>query len=137
MQTARDWCRANNIPFTPSPEPAPLSAVASVTSLQFTEEMKGFLTLGETDYDKGFRLGKANGTDAMVHLTIKTDDVDRFITDPRHVCSATGYFKGDIFGGQRPVEQGIFNLFVDNGNPDRKAMYYRLFFTDEKATPSP
>ena len=85
------------------------------TSLQFTEEMKGFLTLGETDYDKGFRTGKANGTDAMVHLTIKADDVDRFITDPQHVASATGYFKSDLFGGQRPVEQGIFNLFVDNG----------------------
>ena len=33
------------------------------------------------------------------------------------------------------VEQGIFNLFVDNGNPDRKAMYYRLFFRDAKGNP--
>jgi len=135
VQTARDWCRANNIPFTPSPEPAPLSAALSVTSLEFTEEMKGFLTLGETDYDKGFRVGKASATDAMVHLTIKTTDVDRFITDPQHLATATGYFRGDIFGGQRPVEQGVFNLLVDNGDPDRKAMYYRLHFTDEKGNP--
>jgi predicted acylesterase/phospholipase RssA len=135
VQTARDWCKQNGIPFTPLPDAVPQPVVSSATSLQFTEEMKGFLTLGEPDYDKGFRLGKANGTDAMVHLTIKTDDVDRFITDPQHVASATGYFKGDLFGGQRPVDEGIFNLLVDNGNPDRKAMYYRLFFTDEKGNP--
>jgi predicted acylesterase/phospholipase RssA len=135
VQTARQWCTQYGIPFTPLPDVAPQPAMAAVTSLQFTEEMKGFLTLGETDYDKGFRTGKANGTDAMVHLTIKTDDVDAFVTDPQHVASATGYFKGDIFGGQRPVEQGIFNLFVDNGDPDRKAMYYRLFFTDQTGNP--
>ncbi len=40
-----------------------------------------------------------------------------------------------MFGGQRPVEQGVFNLLVDNGDPDRKAMYYRLFFSDEKGNP--
>jgi predicted acylesterase/phospholipase RssA len=135
VQTARDWCKQHAIPITPLPDIAPEPVVSAITSLQFTEEMKGFLTLGETDYDKGFRLGKAHGTDAMVHLTIKTDDVDKFITDPQHVASATGYFKGDIFGGQRPVKEGIFNLLVDDGDPDRKAMYYRLFFTDEKGNP--
>jgi cholesterol oxidase len=71
----------------------------------------------------------------MVHLTIKVDDVNKFIVDPQHVASATGYFKGDIFGGQRPVSKGVFNLFVDDGDPDHKAMYYRLFFTDENGNP--
>ena len=135
VQTARQWCKENGIPFTPLPDVAPQRAASPVTSLQFTEEMKGFLTPGEVDYDKGFRTGKAEGTAAMVHLTIKTDDVNRFITDPQHVASASGYFKSDAFGGQREVEQGIFNLFVDNGNPERKAMYYRLFFRDAKGNP--
>ncbi len=135
VQTARQWCKQNGIPFTPLPDVAPQPVASTVTSLQFTEEMKGFLTLGEVDYDKGFRTGKASGSAAMVHLTIKADDVDRFITDPQHVASATGYFKSDLFGGQRDVEQGIFNLFVDNGDPDRKAMYYRLFFSDKQGNP--
>lgn len=135
VQTARQWCRDNGIPLTPLPDVPPQPVASAVTSLQFTEEMKGYLTLGEVDYDKGFRTGKAAGSDAMVHLTIKADDVNRFITDPQHVASASGYFKSDLFGGQRPVEQGVFNLFVDNGDPDRKAMYYRLFFRDEKGNP--
>ena len=135
VQTARQWCTENGIPFTPLAGAVAQPVAAAVTSLQFTEEMKGFLTLGETDYDKGFRAGKASGTAAMVHLTIKADDVNRFITDPQHVATASGYFKCDAFGGQREVEQGIFNLFVDNGNPDRKAMYYRLFFRDGSGNP--
>ena len=135
VQTAREWCKKQGIPFSPLPETAPEPVVKSITSLQFTEEMKGFLTLGEVDYDKGFRLGQAHGTDAMVHLTIKVENVDEFITDPQHVASATGFFKGALFGGQRVVNQGIFNLFVDDGDPERKAMYYRLFFSDEKGNP--
>jgi predicted acylesterase/phospholipase RssA len=135
VQTARDWCKQHGIPFTPLAETAQEPVASPITSLQFTEEMKGFLTWGEADYDKGFRLGKAHGTDAMVHLTIKMDDVNKFIRDPQHVASATGYFKGEIFGGQRPVSDGAFNLFVDDGEPDHKAMFYRLFFTDEKGNP--
>jgi hypothetical protein len=107
------------------------------TSLWFTEEMKGFVTFGETDYQKGQEEGKKSGTALMFHLTIKTDDVDEFVINPRHECGAEGYIRCDQLGGQRPVEQGggIFNLFVDTSDPRRKLMLYRLFFLDGEGQP--
>jgi predicted acylesterase/phospholipase RssA len=135
VQAARDWCRQNGIPFTPLPDAIPAPPPEGPTSLEFTEEMKGYLTPGEVDYDRGFRTGQANGTDAMVHLTIRADDVNRLIDSPRHEAVATGYFNCPAFGGQRPVIDGVFNLLVDNQDPDRKGMYYRLFFTDNNANP--
>ncbi len=50
-----------------------------MSSLEFTEEMKGHITLGETDYQRGARQGKDDGTFFMFHLTIETEDVERFI----------------------------------------------------------
>ena len=51
----------------------------------------------------------------MFHLTIGTDDTYAFIADPTHVCPAVGYVDSDVLGGRRPVERGMFNLFVDAG----------------------
>ena len=45
---------------------APRAAVA----LAFTEEMKGYVTLGEEDVERGFRTGKDAGTAFMFHLDI-------------------------------------------------------------------
>jgi cholesterol oxidase len=122
------------------------------TSLQFTEEMKGFITFGETDYQRGHDEGKHNGTAFMFHLTIKIDDIDRFVAEPQHVGRADGFIRCDAMGGQRPVEGGIFNLFVspkspspkdppdsrlpgDSDGPKRKLMLYRLFFLDGEGNP--
>jgi hypothetical protein len=107
------------------------------TSLWFTEEMKGFVTFGETDYQRGLEEGKKNNTALMFHLTIRTDDVDEFVTNPKHECGSEGYIRCDRLGGQRPVEQGngIFNLFVDASEPKRKLMLYRLFFSDGEGQP--
>jgi len=135
VQTARDWCRQNGIAFTPLPDAFPAPPAQGPTSVQFTEEMKGYVTLGEADYDRGFRTGQANGTGAMVHLTIRADDVNRLIDLPQHEAVATGYVGCPALGGQRPVSNGAFNLLVDNQDPDRKAMYYRLFFTDDQGNP--
>jgi predicted patatin/cPLA2 family phospholipase len=135
VATARAWCRQNGISFTPFPDAAPAVPKPAPTSLEFTEVMKGFITVGETDYDRGLRTGQANDSTAMVQLTIKTDDVDRFLTYPQHEASAAGYFDCPAFGGKRSVLQGVFNLLVDDGDTDRKAMYYRLFFTDSQGNP--
>jgi hypothetical protein len=63
-------------------------------------------------------------------LTIHVDNVDVFVTNPQHEAKATGFFKSEAFGGTRPVQEGVFNLFVDLNDPTRKAMFYRLWFTD-------
>ena len=67
----------------------------------FTEEMKGFLTLGEVDYDRGYRQGRQDNTALMFHLTITIDGVNRFITirstrqEPRATCSAPCWVGSD------------------------------------------
>src|SRR5262249_51228272 len=93
-------------------------------------------TLGEKDYDRGFRQGKENDTALMFHLTITIDGVNRFVTDPDHDTSdVKGYVKCDRFGGERPVESGTFNLFVEEADAGRKRMLYRLFFSDDQGRP--
>ena len=107
----------------------------ALTSLSFTEEMKGFVAMGETDFQRGREEGEKTKTALMFHLTITMDDVARFVEDPKHEGSAEGYVRCDQLGGQRPVEKGIFNLFVNAEQPHRKLMLYRLFFNDDKGQP--
>ena len=99
-------------------------------AVQFTEEMKGFATFGNTNYEDGYRRGEENGSDLMFRLTIRADDVHGFLASREHEAVATGYVKGRQLGGKRPVERGVFNLFVDTEDRNRKVMLYRLFFRD-------
>jgi len=105
------------------------------TGLEFTEEMKGHITLGETDYQRGARQGKKDGNFFMFHLTIETDDVAKFIADRRHEATARGWVSCEALGGKLPVEKGIFNLFVDTEDPDLTRMLYRLYFADGAGNP--
>jgi cholesterol oxidase len=115
----------------PATEPAPAQAVV----VDFTEDMKGFVTLGERDYQRGYAQGRDDGTAAMFRLTISTGDVDRFVADPAHEGAATGWVACEALGGRLPVERGVFNLFVDEAEADRTHMYYRLFFADGEGSP--
>ncbi len=123
--------------------PAPGGPVAAVggpsggraVSLSFTEEMKGYVTFGESDYDRGYRAGKKAGSAFMFHLTITTDDIDRFIADPGHTARAEGWIESDQFGGRLPVSDGVFNLFVATGSPGERRMLYHLQFSDGEQHP--
>jgi len=122
----------------PAPETSatqPAEADGNPTDVEFTEEMKGYVTLGETDFDHGFRQGKRDGTFCMFHLTIRCPDIDRFIADPQHVGSARGWVECEALGGRLPVEQGIFNLFVATDDPELTNMRYRLFVADSVGNP--
>jgi len=105
------------------------------SSVEFTEEMKGYVTLGETDFKKGFEQGKKDGTYLMFHLTIEAEDIDAFVDDPRREAVARGWVRCDALGGKLAVERGIFNLFVDTDDPDLKRMLYRLHFADGTGHP--
>jgi cholesterol oxidase len=104
-------------------------------SLQFTEDMKGFVTFGETNYMDGHEQGQKDGTGLEFHLTIKTDDIDRFVESPSHECSAIGYVYCEALGGELPVEKGTFNLFATTDDLNRRKMKYRLFFKDAEGNP--
>jgi predicted patatin/cPLA2 family phospholipase len=131
VKRARQWCRENNIPLKPYDEEYPTDVHQANTKLSFTEEMKGFFTPGETGYEEGYRKGKENDTSIMFHLTITVNGVNRFVTRPEHdTDDLQGYIECPALGGRLAVEKGWFNLFIDDADPSRKTMLYRLFFRD-------
>ena len=113
------------------------SASAHPASLEFTEKMRGFITFGEDDYDKGFRRGKKAKTACMFHVTVLMDDIERFIEDPQHPGTISGHVQCDALGGKLKVQQGWFNLFVDadEDGEERKLMKYRLLIADGEGHP--
>lgn len=133
VQRARKWCEENGIPLDPYEAEYPTDVHTAHTKLSFTEEMKGFISFDELDYDLGRRRGEEAGTSIMFHLTITVDGVNRFVTWPEHdTDDVKGYIKCDALGGRLPVEQATFNLFIDDEDPAQKKMLYRLFFYDDR-----
>jgi hypothetical protein len=98
-------------------------------TVRFTEEMRGHVTFGETDFERGADATRLGSASIMFHLTIAVDDLPRFVADPGRRATARGYVRCDALGGRLPVVHGSFNLFVDDG-PDAKRMRYRLLFRD-------
>lgn len=139
VHSARRWCGEHGIELAaPAVAGAGDRASAATTtrrSVRFTEEMKGYVTLGDADVDRGARMGRLHGTRCAFRLTIAVDDLDRFVTDPAHLASASGYVRCDVLGGRLPVVRGVFNLFVDAGDPRDKRMLYRLWFHDAAGHP--
>jgi hypothetical protein len=103
-------------------------------SVQFTEEMLGHVTFGESDYARGAAPERDGAGALKFHLTIVVDDIERFGTDPTRRAGAHGYLDCDALGGRLPVEHGVFNLFVDT-EPGVKRMLYRLHFRDGAGHP--
>ncbi len=98
------------------------------TSFQVSEVMKGYVTVGEAEYDRGYQQGHIANSLVVTHLTLKAADVHRFATDPSHEAKPEGFVQWDQLGGWFPIEGGMFNLFVDTENPAVKRMNYRLYF---------
>ena len=101
----------------------------------FTEQMKGFVALGVDDPQTGHEQGRSNKDRLMFELTISVDDVDRFVAEPGHQGSATGYVDADLLGGRLDVERGWFNLFVQDDDPDQRQMRYRLWLRGPGGNP--
>src|SRR3954470_18773016 len=115
VEDARAWCRARNIPLTPGPSYPPAPSPAA-NSIQFTEEMKGFVSAGanaqsRADYQQAADAGRQNNGAFMFHLDVKAPDVDQFITSPQHRTVATGYVDSPMYGGRRPAD-GVVQLLV-------------------------
>jgi cholesterol oxidase len=105
-------------------------------SVRFTEEMKGYLDFAEMDYHRAFLAGEAAGEPLMFHLTITVDDINRFLKDREREATVNGWVSSNAFGGERQVESGYFNLFVDQeATHPTKRMYYRLHFRDVAGHP--
>ena len=110
-------------------------ATAAPATVQFTEEMLGHVTFDETDYNRGAHADRPGASFFKFHLTIVVDDIQRFSADPMRQGGAFGWVECDALGGQLPVVNGWFNLFVDQAQPGVKHMLYRLFFRDSVGHP--
>ena len=108
----------------------PADESEQVTSLAFTEEMKGYFALQVVGPRIGRERGRSLGQKMMFRLTITVDDVDAFIFDRDHLGRAEGYVDSDVLGGRLLVRQGWFNLFTRDGDPATRRMLYRLHLTD-------
>ncbi len=105
-----------------------MNTQAATTSFEFTEEMKGFISPAAKAFDEGYEKGERDGNNFMFHITIRTDDLDSFLSSDEHQCTAIGYVESNLIGGRCEVEKGVFNLFVDTADQNRRQMRYRLFF---------
>jgi hypothetical protein len=99
-------------------------------TVRFTEEMKGHVSFGQEDFARGAREGRENDTPLMIHLTIEVEDLEKLAADAGRAAEATGWVECDALGGRLSVERGIFNLLVEEEDPEVKHMLYRLYFRD-------
>lgn len=129
VKAARAWCDENKVSYSPAAE-YPAEVHTAQTSLRFTEEVKGYVGFGATDYREGFHQGSLAKSYVEAQMTIHIDGVNRFITTPEHEASIEGVIVCDHLGGRLPISRGSFNIFVDEGDPARKKAIYRLFFDD-------
>lgn len=129
---AREWCREQDVPLregAPVVAPTPADERCGVS---FTETMKGHVTPGETEPSRGEESERREA--ASFELTITVDDIEVFVRHPDHGARATGWVEVPSLGGRRPVENGKFQLFVDDADPEAKRMLYRLPFRGDRGT---
>ena len=123
---ARSWCAERGIALrSGGPVVAP-KPPEDRSGISFTEQMKGHVTAGIDDP----AAGETNDLrqEADFELTIQVDDIEVFATDPAHAADAAGSVNVPELGGRRPVQRGVFQLFVDEADPSEKRMLYRLWF---------
>lgn len=135
VERARAWCRDRQIPLKHSGGSYPTEVHEAQTKLWFTEEMKGYVSIGETDYDAGYEIGRQEGTSLSFKLTITVEGVNRFVVSPQHEATTQGWIECQTLGGHLEVSRGIFNLFVAEDEVGVKRMLYRLFFEDGAGHP--
>ena len=127
---ARAWCHRHGVPLAAGAPVVPETPVDNRSGVAFTETMKGHVTKGETDPHRGERAqGRAP---ASFELTISVPDIEVFVEHPAHEAEATGWVDIPSLGARRPVQQGTFQLFVDDDDPETKRMLYRLLFLDDR-----
>ena len=84
--------------------------------------MKGFVALDETDDAARVRLGAAERDQRlMFHLTIRTDDVDRFVADPEHGPADRVASTATALGGAARGERGVLQPVRPDERPARQA----------------
>ncbi len=112
--------------FPTVPEQTPEKTTVGI---QFTETMKGYFSTDEKqDYQKAYELGKNNQSPFEFTLTIRSENVDRFLSEASHEAGMIGTVNAPALSASPiAVTQGRFNLFTsDPKDPSRKKMEYAM-----------
>lgn len=113
-----------------TPQSAP--GMEPPTEVQFTETMKGYWSTKEQeDFERAYQLGQKEKSLCMFTLTIRTGDMNTFLSDPGHTGSMSGTLTAPALS-DKPlmVSDGVFNLFVrDPGKPGNLRMKYAMRLT--------
>jgi cholesterol oxidase len=103
------------------------------------EELKGYVAVGETDYQQGYLKGRRTDRYVLIHLRLTADDLEQCVTRPEHQMRVEGYVRCDTLWGQGPIfdgaEGGYFRLFIATPNPNLVQMVYRLHFQGNDGRP--
>jgi hypothetical protein len=135
VEAAREWCREEKIPLVGAAPDYPTEIHEAQTTVSFRERMRGHVRPGETDPAAALGREGTSGEPLEVRLGIVVDGVNRFVTHPDHEAVVAGVVACEALGGQMPVEKGVFNLLVDEGDPRKRRMLYRLHFRNGSGTP--
>jgi hypothetical protein len=129
VEAARLWCDAAGIARRPGPLYIPAVPDAR-TAVRFSETLNGFVGFGVTEFASGFEQGQAERTALVLHLDIRIEDLDQFLTLPEHRATLQGSVECDRLGGKRPIDHGTWHLLVDSGDITQKQIRYEMSFLD-------
>lgn len=107
-------------------------------AFQFTETMRGHFSMRERDnFEKAEALGRGDNKPFSFTVTIRTEDLERFISDKLHKAKISGVVNAPELSPQPlTVTGGDFNLFVDDADEvNTKKMRYSMRFTSGDGKP--
>jgi cholesterol oxidase len=125
----RGWTIDYGLPSTPPPPPPP-----APVGIEFTERMSGFVSaLRDGDFAAAAQAAEQRDESFDFVLTIRAEDVERFVAEPEHAAPMTGTVTAPALSPDPlSVSEGTFNLFTLA--PDRegtRTMEYRMRLTAE------
>jgi cholesterol oxidase len=125
----RGWTIDYDLPSLPPP-PGP----APPLGLEFTERMSGFVSTSVTDdFAAGRKAAKDAGESLTYVLTVRTDDLDHFISDPSHQVRMSGTVEAPALSSMPlAATRGTFNMLIeDPEHAGTRQMQYRMLLTDQ------
>jgi hypothetical protein len=97
--------------------------------LRFGEEMSGYLTQRETDFEQREKAGKERNTPLSFEVTIHIEDVEDFIRLSGRQAWLTGTVSYPALGENLPIRDGNFGLFLPDPATAKRHMTYSFGFT--------
>jgi hypothetical protein len=90
--------------------------------------MEGGFAMGANDPEVGRRQAEKAGAELTMRATIRIEDLDAFLADPRHPGRITGTVSHPDLGQDLPASTGVFRLFSPTAGPKAKQMVYEFGF---------